>query len=346
MKRTIPVTVLVVGLAVLVVGGVISFWPHVPLDSALSSPDAPPPSLVCYGYVDTRHGILLLQPARAGRIIQVLAREKQAVRKDTPLVQLEDRHAKLQEQEAILAVQAAEVQLNKAKNGLIQYQAKRVQAEAALEAASVKLHRAEVWLDDAERGLQKGFITAGHVDQVRDQLAEAKALVKVEQNKVAELKAVEPELDVKLAQFQLDRGQVQLRQARQELDEHVLKAPADGTVLRVQAQEGEMVGPTASRPAVWLVPAGAWIIRAEVSQEFAGRVHEGLDVQVEDEAGTAVLRKSRIAEVSDWFLARRQFSALPTGINTGPTLECVIDLQEGRGQLRLGQRVRIRVLSE
>ncbi|SRR5579883_951715 len=33
--------------------------------------------------------------------------------------------------------------------------------------------------------------------------------------------------------------------------------------------------------------------------------------------------------VSHWFLPRRQFSALPTSINTGLTLECVIDLQEG-----------------
>ena len=35
-----------------------------------------------------------------------------------------------------------------------------------------------------------------------------------------------------------------------------------------------------------------------MSQEFAGRVREGLDVQVEDEASTSVRAKGRIAEVS------------------------------------------------
>ena len=346
MKRTIPVTVLVVGLAVLVVHGLRAFWPRVPLDSALSDPDTPPTSLVCSGHIDSRHGMLILQPARAGRVVQVLAREKQSVRKDAPLLQLDDRSAKLREQEATLAVQAAEVQLSKAKGGLIQYQAKRAEAEAAIDAARIKLRGAEQSLSAAEKLLKSGSGEPGWVDTARDQRDAANSLVKIEQNKLAELKAVDPDLDVKLAQLQLERGQVQLRRARQELEEHVLKAPADGTVLRVQAQEGDLAGPTSPRSAVWLAPAGAWIVRAEVSQEFAGSVREGLQVRVEDEASSGVLAKGRIAGVSDWFLPRRQFNPLPTSVNTGLTLEYVIDLDEGHAQLRLGQRVRVRVLTK
>ena len=95
MKRTIPVAVLIVGLAALAVVGIVSIWPHVPLDSALTTPDAPPTSLVCSGSVDSRHGMLLLQPARSGRVVRVLAREKQTVRKDAPLLQLDDQPARL-----------------------------------------------------------------------------------------------------------------------------------------------------------------------------------------------------------------------------------------------------------
>jgi multidrug resistance efflux pump len=346
MKRTIPVTILVAGLAVLAVGGLVSFWPHIPLDSAPTTPDAPPTSLVCYGTVDSRHGMLLLQPARAGRVVRVLARENQSVRKGTPLVQLDDRSAKFQEQEATLAVQAAEVQLGKAKSGLVQYQARQAQAEAALEAVQIKLHRADLAVADTERMEKIGAANRGHVAMARDELDATKALIKVEQNKLTELKAVDPDLDVKLAQFQLDRAQVQLSQARQGVEEHVLKAPTDGMVLRVLTQEGDLVGPASPRPAVWFVAAGGWIVRAEVSQEFAGGVREGQEVQVEDEASDRVLAKGRIAELSDWFLPRRQFNALPTGVNTGLTLECVIDLREGHGHLRFGQGVRVRVLSK
>jgi hypothetical protein len=67
---------------------------------------------------------------------------------------------------------------------------------------------------------------------------------------------------------------------------------------------------------------------------------------VEDEASARFLAEGKIAEVSDWFLPRRQFNALPTGINTGLTLECVIELQAGHAEMRLGQRVRVRILAD
>jgi multidrug resistance efflux pump len=346
MKRKLNVTVLVVGLAVLVVLGLVRFWPQAPLDSALTSPAAPPSRLVCYGYVDSRQGPLLLLPERAGRVVRVFVKERQTVSRDTPLVQLDDRLVKLQQKEAGLAVQAAQLQLTKAKDGIKQYQARRAQAEAALEAANSKVLAAQHALAHMEQLVKDELASQVEADVKRAQLNAAKALVKVEQNRLLELKAVDPEIEVKLAQFQLNRGQTQLERARQERDEYLLQAPVGGLVLRVQAQEGDLVGPTSPRPAVWLAPEGAWIVRAEVSQEFAGQVCEGQAVQVEDEASTSLLAKGLIAEVSHWFLPRRQLSTLPTSVNTGLTLECVIDLQEGHSQLRLGQRVRVRILAD
>jgi multidrug resistance efflux pump len=346
MKRKMPVTVLVIGLTVLAAGGLVRFWPQAPLDAALTTPAAPVARLVCYGYVDSRHGPLLLQPARAGRVVRVFVQEKQPVSTNAPLVQLDDHPVKLQEQEATLAVQAAQLQLTRAQAGLKQYQAKQAQARAALEAAQNKVLAAQYALDRREELVKKEFANPIEVEVGRAHLNEAGALVKVEQNRLLELQAVDPEMEVKLAQLQLDRSQAQLERARQEREEYLLQAPVEGLVLRVQAQEGDLVGPTSPRPAIWLVPTGAWIVRAEVSQEFAGRVQEGLEVQVEDEASASLLAKGRIAEVSDWFLPRRQFSALPTSINTGLTMECVIDLKEEHVPLRFGQRVRVRVLAD
>src|SRR5687767_8583856 len=88
MKREIRTTVLVVGLIVLSVLGLAAFWPQVNLDSALTSPYAPGTRLVCYGHVDSRHGPLLLQTARPGRVAQVFVKEEQTVSKGTPILQL------------------------------------------------------------------------------------------------------------------------------------------------------------------------------------------------------------------------------------------------------------------
>ena len=120
--------VLVVGRAALGIRALVWFWPRPPLEAALTAPASPPARLVCSGYVDSRHGPLLLQPARAGRVVRVFVQEKQDVSTNAPLVQLDDRFVKLQEQEAALAIQAAQLQLTKAKDGLKQYQARLSQA--------------------------------------------------------------------------------------------------------------------------------------------------------------------------------------------------------------------------
>jgi multidrug resistance efflux pump len=346
MKQRISMVALVGGLPALAVLGLVQFWPQVPPESALSTAAAPPARLVCYGYVDSRQGQLLLQPARAGRVSQVHIKEKQAVRKNTPLIQLDDELVKSQEQEAALAVQAARLQVTEATYGVKQYQARRAQAEAALEVANSKVLAAKHALAHKEELVRKHLLAPLEADMGRDLLSEAKALVKVEQNRLTELKAADPELAVELARLRLHRRQAQLEAARHEREQYLLRAPVDGLVLRVQAQEGDLVGPTSPRPAVWIVPAGAWVVRAEVPQEFAGSAEVGLDVEVEDEARACLLARGRIGEVSDWFLPRRQLSALPTGINTGLTLECVIDLQEGHAAVRLGQRVRVRILRD
>lgn len=346
MRKTLYGAALAVGLIASTALGLALVWPHTPLDATPTSRQSPPARLVCYGYVDTRYGPLLLQPARAGRVVEVFVKEKQVVSKDTPLVQIDDRLAKLREDEATLAIRAAEVQLARAKNGLIQYQAKQVQAQAAFEVARINLESAKHSLAMAEKMYKDGTANQGHVDLARDHRNQAKAMVQVEENKIAELKAIDPNLDVKLAQLELDRGQVQLQQARQDREEYTIKAPVEGTILRLSAQEGDLVSPTSPRPAIWLAPKDGLIVRAEVSQEFADRAVAGLKVRVEDEANGSLVAEGTIGEVSDWFLPRRQFSASPTSINTGLTLDCVVNLESRHPHLRIGQRVRVRVLAD
>jgi multidrug efflux pump subunit AcrA (membrane-fusion protein) len=346
MKRTIRVTVLVVGIVALAVVGLAEVWPRVPLDAAPTNPGAPPAVLVCSGSVDTGQGTLLLQPARAGRVAAVLVKEGQTVCKDAALVQLDDHLVKLQEHEAELAVQSAQLQLAKAQNGLKQHRAKQAQLEAALHAAHAKVVATQSALARKEELAGKELINPADVDMGRALLAEAQALVGVEQNRLVELEAVDPELEVRLARTQLEHSRAQRDRACQERSEYLLRAPVTGTVLRVQAQDGDLAGPTSPRPAVWLAPAGGWIVRAEVSQEFAGRVHAGMAVRVEDEANGDALAEGRVAEVSDWFLPRRQISTQPTGINTGLTSDCVIELREPHASLRLGQHVRVRIVAD
>jgi hypothetical protein len=95
-----------------------------------------------------------------------------------------------------------------------------------------------------------------------------------------------------------------------------------------------------------LAPKGPWIVRAEVSQEFASLVEQGAVAEVEDESSLDVLAKGIVSETSGVFLPRRQLSDLPNAVITGVSMECVIELQKGHQPLRVGQRVRVRILDD
>jgi len=325
----------------MVIGGLAGCSNEPEQTSAEPSPRdaAAPARLVCYGYIDARDGPLILQPTRSGRVIRVLVKEKQAVSVDAPLVQIDDHLAHLQVEESELGVTAAELQLARAQDGIKQYQAKIAQIEAAVEVAGTKVLSAQDYLQFKE----KLNFSEADVNYSRRQLDEARALERAERSRQTELRAVDPNMDVKLAQVQVQRSQLLLKQAQQNLDEYLLKAPVAAMVLRVQVQEGDLVSPTSGKPALVLVPQGSLIVRAEVSQEFADRVQSGQTVQVEDEPSGRLLGQGHMTDASDWFLPRRQLSPEPTGINTGLTMECIIVLDEGHAPLRFGQRVRVRV---
>ena len=72
-------------------------------------------------------------------------------------------------------------------------------------------------------------------------------------------------------------------QAKIALDECVLKAPRRGTVLRLLVGPGDVLSAGAKQPAVQFAIQGPQVVRADVEQEFVGRIAVGQTAQVQDE---------------------------------------------------------------
>jgi len=82
-------------------------------------------------------------------------------------------------------------------------------------------------------------------------------------------------------------------------------------------------------------------VRAEIEQEFAGRVHPGQSVILQDESGGKESWRGKVLRVSNWYTQRRsQSEGLRIGGSDVRTLECIIVLEPGNIPFRLGQRVR------
>ena len=300
-------------------------------------------ALVWIGYVDLRHGPTGLYPVQPGRVAKVLVQENQEVSKGTALLALDDALAQLRVKEAGAAVEIARKQLAKAEKLPEQHRLKIAQQKSAIVACDERIGAAE-HMFMVKKNLQKSsFISADELAAGEKQIKELKALRAVEQHKLDELKLADPNLDLDIARQAVVRLEALLAQAQKGLDECMVKAPDNGTVLRLLVNPGEILGLPAQQPAIIFAPAGPWVVRAEVEQEFAGNVQVGQQVQVEDDTNVEPLGRGKVSEVSNWFLPRRFQSQDPTRQNASRTLECIIALQPDHPLLRIGQRVRVRI---
>ncbi len=306
-------------------------------------PDTTGPNLVCSGYVDIESGITSLYPLQPGRVDQVLVQEGQTVPDRTILVRLDDRLGRLHVEEAKAALAAARVQYEKACQ-LPQQQRVRIgQQQAVIEAAQSRLAAARSLLERKRELLKIRQLSSQEVAAAEDQVKELAAVEKAELGKLAELQLNKPELDIREAKDQVAMLEARWNRAQQALEECNLRAPVGGTVLRLLVGRGEVLSGQAKQPAVLFCPEGPRIIRAEVEQEFVSRVAVGQSVMAEDAANPDLRWAGRVRRVADWYTQRRPVALEPGQFHDVRTVECVIDLDPGQPPPRIGQRVQVTI---
>lgn len=126
--------------------------------------------------------------------------------------------------------------------------------------------------------------------------------------------------------------------ARWEFERRVLRAQADGVVLRVHARVGGE--PSSIHPLLTLLPDAPLVVRAEVGANFAQRVQPGMHAQVVMDGqieGPAV--QAEVASVGAAYVD----SGFGEGSVRGATrvVQAIVTLAQGSG-LQVGQPVRVK----
>jgi multidrug resistance efflux pump len=300
-----------------------------------------PPWIVCFGHVDLEQGITSLYPAVMGRVVEVPVHETEGVHAGDVLLRLDDRLAQLRVREAEADLLAAKELLTQAEKLPDQHRAKMAQQRAAIEAVQHRLEGARYLLARKRELSELQHINRKEADAAGALVEEAEATLRAEQGKLRELEIVDPSSSAKRAQADVEAKEARLEQARRGVEECTLRAPADGTVLRVLVNPGEVLGPQPKQAALLFCPAGERIIRAEVEQEFAGRVAVGEAALIQDDTTTGPAWRGRVTRISDWYTQRRSILQEPFQFNDVRTLECLVALDPGQPPLRIGQRVRV-----
>ena len=184
------------------------------------------------------------------------------------------------------------------------------------------------------------------VEEVRSAAArvnEFQAGLELESNKLHDLELRDPEADVAHAKADVATMRARLLQAEQVVEEHVLRAPQAGRVLRVYAVPGELLNPQSRKAAIQFCPDTARIIRAEVEQLFAQSVELGQPAVVKDDGDSGNTWRGQVMRISDWYTQRRMIAEEQLQLKDVRTLECLIALAAGQKPLRIGQRVRVTI---
>jgi HlyD family secretion protein len=335
---------LCLGLVTLIASTAGAVWVH-SRSQAGHPPTVPPdpaePALVCFGYVDGPAGVTSLTPLVAGRVSRVEVRENETVKAGSVLVRLDDRPARFRLGQVEASLAAAREHLAQARKLPQQQQIKLAQQRAVIEAVQYRAQAARSVLARKRRQADKDVLSLGDADVAETLVHESEALCQVETGKLRELELIDPEAGVRQAQADVDAKEAQLSEARTAVEEYALKAPADGSVLRVLVGPGDVVGAPSKQPAVVFCADGRRIVRAEAEQEFARGLAIGQAATIRDDCTGEGSWSGHVTRISDWYTQRRSVMPEPLQYNDARTLECIIELDAGQAALRIGQRVRV-----
>jgi multidrug resistance efflux pump len=299
------------------------------------------PGLACLGYVDLENGITALAPLQAGRVERICVKETEAVKAGTVLLQLEDRVLRHRVEEAEAALAAARTQKDQAGREQLAHKERLSQQEGTVEAMAQRLASAQASLTRKEELRRINQASVQDVLAAEHQVREVEQLARVERARLAELRLRDTNLDVQQAETQVAVMTARLQQARDSLAEAALKAPQDGTVLRVLANPGDVVGGPGQKPVILFAGAGPRLVRTEVEQEFAARVAVNQRARITDDTNPSQTWTGRVLRVSDWYTQRRTILQEGPALHDVRTVECLIALDPDQPQPRLGLRVQV-----
>ena len=303
--------------------------------------------VVCTGRVDAAGTVIALEPAQAGRVAAVLVKEGDAVKIGQEVLKINDEAAKAKLAQAEAAVAAAGLEVDAAKADADRVPGQLAAREHLLAAAAARAEGARKLFQ--QRIAQQSITPFGRIEQeaVEAQVRELEQMEAAERGQLEDQRKADPQHRVRLAKSKLRAAEADRDLAAKAVRDAVVTAPSDGTILRVQITPGGLMAPGSAVPAVVFAPAGPFVVRAEVDQEFLGRVKPGMTVTIQDENRIdGKTWPGRVRSVAGWVATRRTVVLDPGEVNDVRTVECVVEFDPPATDLWIGQQMRVRIKNE
>jgi HlyD family secretion protein len=261
-----------------------------------------PFAAIANGKADVEGGIIQVAARRGGVVEAVMVQEGDTVRQGQVLARQED-------DELQLAVSRA--------------QAEVAQARAQIATAQVAMNTARREHDRLQSLAAKNIIAGQRVDAARDKIFEAQAQIEAQQAAVM-------------------TAQARLREAQYDLELTIIRAPADGRIVRRYANPGSGASTLNVSNMFDLEPNTARIVRAEIAEAAVPNVAQGQEVEIIPEADDTKVYTGTVIRRAAVFGARKLQSDDPSERTDERVVEVVVTADGA--PLLIGQRVLVKFM--
>lgn len=277
-----------------------------------------------------------LRPQLAGRIDEIPVHEGQAVTAGQLLLRLDDQQYRCEVEMAKADLALAEAQLERLVNGARPQEI----SEAAAE------HRAKiVALDLAKQSwgrIKELQASRAASDQAADneqaRLASCAAEADAAKARLELLEAPARPDEVRMDEARVAAAKARLAAAQVQLERASLKAPADGVILYINAEVGELTGPALPEPVIIMADTAHLQVRAFVEEIDAPRVRPGMETKTLVDGLPEREFKGTVYRISPRMGRKELFSDDPAERYDTKTREIWVELEDA-AELIVGLRV-------
>ncbi|HEX4710191.1 HlyD family secretion protein [Phenylobacterium sp.] len=270
--------------------------------AAAASAPKSPFVAVANGKADVEGGVIQVAARTSGVIKEVLVQEGDDVVKGQVLSRLEDEQPRLQADSA-----AADMR----------------QAQAQIPVLEVQLSTAKRELTRLQSLVATNFVAGQKIDQAQDAVRQAQASIEAQQAAIGASKA-------------------KYNQARYNQELTIIRAPADGRIVRRYANPGAGASTLNVSNMFDLEPKADRIVRAEISESALPFVVIGQTVQLSPESDPSKVVPGKVLRRAAVFGARKLQSDDPTERSDERVVEVVVGT--GGSPFLIGQRVLVKFM--
>ena len=299
--------IVIAGLMLLVGGGLVfnSQRQAQKAEAAMAAEKAAPLSpyvAIANGKADVEGGLIQVAARSAGIVREVLVQEGDSVQEGQILARLEDDEQRLS---------AARVR------------AELEQARAQIALTQVEIATASREFDRLDSLSASNFVAGQRLDQARDVIRQGEARLRAQRAAVATAEA-------------------RLAEAGYNLELTMIRAPADGVIVRRYANPGSGASTLNVSNMFDLEPTGQRIVRAEIAEGALPHVSLGQSVEIASEADPTQTFKGQVMRRDEVFGARKLGSDDPAKQADERVVEVVVSAQGA--PFLVGQRVLVKFL--